>query len=153
MSALTYAVQALGVEHVIVVGHTSCGGVSAAVQQVLKEQSGKLELPSASALSRHLSTLTDLARYVRAKMEERQGLDDAAVHERMVQLVTEASVRHQLQTIMEHPVIQDNWKEKVSPLSGRVNPRVTLHGWIHDIRTGRLMDLNLDVPPPELNGA
>ena len=152
VSALTYAVQALGVEHVIVVGHTSCGGVSAAVQQVLKEQSGKLELPSASALSRHLSTLTDLARYVRAKMEERQGLDDAAVHERMVQLVTEASVRHQLQTIMEHPVIQDNWKEKVSPLSGRVNPRVTLHGWIHDIRTGRLMDLNLDVPPPETNG-
>merc|ERR1711971_1065682 len=35
VSALTFAVQGLGVEHVIVVGHTSCGGVSAAVKQVL----------------------------------------------------------------------------------------------------------------------
>ena len=35
VSALIFAVQALGVEHVIVVGHTSCGGVTAAVNQAI----------------------------------------------------------------------------------------------------------------------
>lgn len=29
MAVLTYAVQNLGVEHVVVVGHTSCGGIAA----------------------------------------------------------------------------------------------------------------------------
>ena len=65
VSALTFAVQALGVEHIIVVGHTSCGGVQAAVKQVISEQDEKYPEPKANtALNRHLTPLTDLARYL-----------------------------------------------------------------------------------------
>lgn len=132
----------------IVVGHTSCGGVGAAVKQALREQQEQVEPPPQNALNRHLTPLTELARYLRVKIKERHSLDDDELYERLVPLLTEASVRRQIQTILEHPVIQDNWKGKVSPLNGKVNPRVTLHGWIHNISTGKLVDLGFDVPPP-----
>ncbi|WFD33985.1 carbonic anhydrase [Malassezia cuniculi] len=150
VSALTFAVQALGVEHVIVVGHTGCGGVSAAIKQVLSEQNDH-EIPPMTALYRHLSPLTQLARHLRARIRERYELSDEEMHDRLVPLLTEASVRHQIQTILEHPVIKDNWAQKVSPLNGKVNPRVTLHGWIHNIKSGKLADLNYDIHPPPLD--
>lgn len=150
VSALTFAVQALGVEHVIVVGHTNCGGVSAAIRQVLGELNDTHEIPPSTALTRHLTPLTHLARYLRSRIKERGVLPENEMHDRLLPLLTEASVRHQLQTIVEHPVVQDNWAQKVSPLNGKVNPRVALHGWIHNISSGKLMDLNIDILPPPL---
>ena len=38
----------------------------------------------------------------------------------------------------------------MSPLNGKVNPRVKIHGWIHNIQSGRLLDLNITVNPPPL---
>lgn len=150
VSALIFAVQALGVEHVIVVGHTSCGGVAAAVNQAIKEQDEDHELPSSSALTRHLTPLTGLARYLRVRVRERNLMSAESMQDHLVPLLTEASVRRQIQNIVDHPVIQDNWNQKVSPLNGKVNPRVTIHGWIHNLNTGRLVDLNTSIHPPEL---
>lgn len=152
MSALTFAVQALGVEHVIVVGHTSCGGVATAVQQVLQEQADDFEPMPVSALTRHLNPLFDLARYLRARVRERHTMSEAEMKEKLQPLLTEASVRRQIQNIVESSVVQDNWNQKPSPLSGKVNPRVTVHGWIHNIHSGRLLDLDVTVRPPPLEG-
>lgn len=151
VSALTFAVQKLGVEHVVVVGHTDCGGVDAAVRQALSEQEENYEPPAPSALTRHLSPLTELARYFRVRVRERNIMTGDSMQERLVPPLTEANVRRQIQNIVEHPVIQDNWNQKVSPLNGQVNPRVTIHGWIQNIHTGRLMDLNIAIHPPPLN--
>ena len=151
VSALIFAVQALGVEHVIVVGHTSCGGVTAAVNQAIKEQDEDHELPSSSALTRHLAPLTGLARYLRVRVRERNLMSAESMQDHLVPLLTGASVRRQIQNIVEHPVIQDNWNQKVSPLNGKVNPRVTIHGWVHNLSTGRLVDLNTSIHPPELH--
>ena len=153
VSALTFAVQGLGVEHVIVVGHTSCGGVSAAVKQVLHEQSDDAEMTLHGALKRHLTSLMDLGRYLRVRVRERHTMSDEMLRERLVPMLTEASVRQQIQNIVEHPVIQDNWNQRVSPLNGKVNPRVQIHGWIHNIHSGKLLDLNVSVHPPPLSDA
>lgn len=151
VSALTFAVQALGVEHIIVVGHTSCGGVQAAVKQVISEQDEKYPEPKANtALNRHLTPLTDLARYLRVKVHERHTWDENTMQKHLVPLLAEASVRKQIQNISEHPVVQDNWNQKVSPLNGKVNPRVTIHGWIHNLENGKLIDLNVSMQPPPL---
>ncbi|KAI3627973.1 carbonic anhydrase [Malassezia furfur] len=151
VSALTFAVQALGVEHIIVVGHTSCGGVAAAVKQVLRERDESIsEVTQSTALTRHLTPLTDLARYLYIKLHERHTMDEAQLQERLMRLVTEASVRRQIQNIVDHPVVQDNWRQKVSPLNGKVNPRVTIHGWIHNLGTSQLLDLDVTVNPPSL---
>ena len=150
VSALMFAVQVLGVEHIIVVGHTNCGGVNAAIKQVLDEQNELHEIPQSNALNRYLTPLTQLARYLRARIKERNSLSDKDMHARLLPALTEASVRRQPQSIVEHPVVQDNWAQKVSPLNGKVNPRVALHGWIHNISSGKLMDLNIDILPPPL---
>lgn len=154
VSALTFAVQALGVEHVIVVGHTSCGGVAAAVRQALREQDEAYAEPVAStALYRHLTPLTDLARYLRVKVSERNIWSEETMQEHLIPLLTEASVRKQMQNIVDHPVIQDNWNQKVSPLNGKVNPRVTIHGWIHNIQSSKLLDLDVTLSPPPLDAS
>lgn len=151
VSALTFAVQALGVEHIMVVGHTSCGGVGAAVKQVLSEQDENTELPRNTALTRHLRPLTDLARYLYVKVHERRSMNDHQLQEKLIPLVTEASVRKQIENIVEHPVVQDNWAQKPSPLNGKVNPRVSVHGWIHNLGTSQLLDLDVSVYPPPLD--
>ena len=152
VSALTFAVQALGVEHIIVVGHTSCGGVCTAINQVVEEQDDNFEPMPTSALTRHLSPLFELARYLRVRVRERHTMSEEALKSHMLPMLTEASVRKQIENIVNHPVVQDNWNQKVSPLNGNVNPRVTIHGWIHNIHNGRLLDIDIMVRPPPLEG-
>ena len=79
-------------------------------------------------------------------------MEQQEINDRLVRLVTEASVRKQIQNIVEHPVVQDNWNQKVSPLNGKVNPRVSIHGWIHNLGTSQLLDLDVTVNPPPLDG-
>ena len=98
-----------------------------------------------------MTPLTGLARYLRVRVRERNLMSAESMQDHLVPLLTEASVRRQIQNIVDHPVIQDNWNQKVSPLNGKVNPRVTIHGWVHNLSTGRLVDLNTSIHPPELN--
>ncbi|PWN49377.1 carbonic anhydrase [Violaceomyces palustris] len=128
ISVLTYAVQALGVEHVVVVGHTSCGGVNAAIAG---SEIPIPEVPASTALFRHLTPLTKLAFDVK---KENPGLEGAELAAK----VTEASVKRQMKNIIETDVIKGNWSGEVSPLSNKVMNKVTVHGWIYDIATGQI---------------
>ncbi|KAL9937283.1 hypothetical protein V8E36_003692 [Tilletia maclaganii] len=138
VSALTFGVQALGVEHVVVVGHTSCGGMSAATAAAT---TGSLPY---GALGRYLTSLVELAKELKAN-EEAAKLE----HDDFIRLLTEESVKRTMQKIAKSDVIQDNWAGKTSPLSNKVMNKVTMHGLIHDVGTGRLRNLNISITPPE----
>ncbi|KAN0066174.1 hypothetical protein ACQY0O_000268 [Thecaphora frezii] len=133
-SVLEFAVQALGVEHVVVVGHTACGGIQAAISG---SANGLPSMePAQSPLLRHLQPLTKLAYTVAQENPDVKGAELAA-------LVTRESVKEQVQNIVNTPIIQNNWNEVVSPLSGKVMKKVQIHGWLYDIAHGQLKDLNL----------
>lgn len=105
-------------ETVVVVGHTSCGGVLAAIAGAAK---GPPAETSDSPLFRHLTPLTKLAYRV---SQENPGLEGAA----LVEKVTAESVKEQIENIVATDVIQDNWAGKESPLSGKVMKKVDVHG-------------------------
>lgn len=135
LAALTYAIQGLSVEHIVIVGHTSCGGVHAAC--VAASSSDTESGVDNSPLSRYLSPLSNLARKIRREHPE---VDE----HRWSQLVTEASVADQVANVAASPVVQANWRGVPSPITGKVTPKVTVHGWVYDLPSGKINDLKVD---------
>jgi len=124
-SVLAYAVKVVGVEHVVVVGHTRCGGAIACYDASLKPPANP-----ESPLDRWLTPLTELARSLNLPPDR-----DAAIS-----VLIEENVKEQVKTVCQAEPIQSSWKpqEKGKPVS--------VHGWIYDIATGRIKDLNITQP-------
>ncbi|OCH91078.1 carbonic anhydrase [Obba rivulosa] len=117
LAVLTYAVEHLGVTHVVIVGHTQCGGAAACHAAAQSPPS-----PSApdTPLGRWLAPLTDLAREGKMGPEE----------------LVEANVRAQVRNVVETAVMQGAWEK------GR---DVWVHGWVYEIEKGELRDLGVSV--------
>jgi carbonic anhydrase len=114
LSVLQYAVDVLGVRHVIVTGHYGCGGVRAVFE------GAKLGL--IDNWLRHVDDVRQ--RHERALRE----LTADAAFDRLCEL----NVVEQARKVCETTVVQDAWRRGV-PLA--------VHGWIYGLRDGRLHDL------------
>ena len=118
MSVINYAVTQLQVKHIVVCGHYECGGVKAAMEQ-----------KDMGILNPWLRNIRDVHRLHKEELNAIQ--NDAERYNRLVELNTE----EQCINIMKTAVVQKAYLK-----SGY--PRV--HGWIFDVRTGELIDLNFD---------
>lgn len=135
LSVLTYAIAELGVEHVVVAGHTSCGGAAAciaaaAAHPLSAPADGKRPTP----LERWLAPLTDLAREL------------AAAHpdEKLTPLeLVEAGVRRQVENVLESEVVRDAWSAEAG-VRGKARLR-GVHGWVYELEKGRVRDLGVSV--------
>jgi carbonic anhydrase len=116
LSVLQYAVDVLGVEHVIVCGHYGCGGVRAAY------------------FRSSLGLIDNWLRYVQDVRDRHNDLlaplanDD----ERLARLC-ELNIIEQVRHVCQTTIVQDAWRR---------HRKLTVHGWIYDIRDGLLRDLN-----------
>ncbi|KAH9915940.1 carbonic anhydrase [Epithele typhae] len=116
VSALAYAVEHVAVEHILVVGHTGCGGVKAAQDAAGHEPPAPPETP----LDRWLAPLVALAR-------AHPGGDLTAL--------VEANVRAQVDEVVKSDVVTEAWaKDEPKGLE--------VHGWVYELETGRLRDLD-----------
>lgn len=134
LSVLTFAVQAVGIEHILVVGHSSCGGVMASIASAEKPPTP--EALEGSALLRHLVPLFDLTKKVIGANPELKG-------DELAKKVVVESVKLQIDNIVSTNIIKDNWSEVKSPLSGKVMNKVQVHGLYYDVGTSELTDLDL----------
>lgn len=116
MSVINYAVRHLEVNHIVVCGHYNCGGVRAAMQ------SADLGL-----LNPWLRNIRDVYRLHR---EELNALDDAAKYDRLVEL----NVQEQCVNLIKTAAVQEAYKKR----------GLIVHGWVFDIRTGKLIDLKIN---------
>jgi carbonic anhydrase len=123
-AVVQYAVDYLKVKHIILCGHYECGGVMAALQPSDMGQ-----------LNNWLQTLRDVYRFHQAELNEIQH-----VHQRFDRLV-ELNVIEQCINLLKIDHVQRSWYKTGYP---------KVHGWIFDVRTGILKDLQLD--PKELLG-
>ena len=119
LSVLQYAVDVLEVQHVIVCGHYGCGGVKAALGGA---QHGLID--------NWLRAIED-TRDVHWK--ELQTLDDGAARlDRLVEL----NVVEQVHNLGKTHIVRNAWQRR------RGTPQ--LHGWVFDLRSGRIEPL---LPP------
>lgn len=116
-SVIEYAVAHLDVQHVVVCGHYGCGGVKAAMQQA-----------DLGILNGWLREIRDVYRLYKEELEEIE--DEDARYRRLIEL----NVQEQCINVIKTAVVQKTY------LSGG-HPQV--HGWVYDIRSGLLRDLEL----------
>lgn len=117
MSVINYAVMHLNVNHIVVCGHYYCGGVQAAMK------SGDLGI-----LNPWLRNIRDV---YRTHKDELNGIEDE--DERYKRLV-ELNVEEQCINVIKTAEVQRAQRER----------NLTVHGWVFDIHTGKLIDLNID---------
>ncbi|MGE4265379.1 MAG: carbonic anhydrase [Desulfovibrio sp.] len=113
-AALEYAVKVLEVEHVIVLGHSCCGGINA------------LMSPRRQELGEFIAPWVKIAEAALTEVESKLEGKDEAVRQRACE---QASVLVSLENLLTFPWL---W-ERV------MQERVYLHGWYFDMQKGELL--------------
>jgi carbonic anhydrase len=118
-TAIEYAVLALGVQHIIICGHSDCG----AMRAVLNPQSLE-KMPTVKAWLRHAEV---------AKTMVQENCHCADESESM-HVLTEENVIAQLQHLRTHP----------SVASRMANGQLFIHGWVYSIETSEIKAYDAD---------
>jgi len=117
MSVVNYAVQHLKVNHIVVCGHYSCGGVKAAMQSA-----------DLGILNPWLRNIRDVYRIHNEELNNIQ--DEDAKYDRLVEL----NVQEQCINLIKTADVQKAYRDR----------GLKVHGWVFDIHTGKLIDLKID---------
>jgi carbonic anhydrase len=115
LSVLQYAIEVLEVEHVMVVGHYGCGGVTAAWQQRVL-----------GLVDNWLQPIRDVAYLYR------DSLLQLPTEEQRIDRLCELNVLFQARRVCRTTIVQQAWER------GR---RLTVHAWVYRLTDGLLRDL------------
>ena len=118
LSVIHYAVTYLNVNHIVVCGHYNCGGVKAAMQAV-----------DLGILNPWLRNIRDVYRI--HKDELNAIADEQARYDRLVEL----NVQEQCINVIKTADVQKAIRQR----------GITIHGWVFDMRTGKLIDLKINL--------
>lgn len=116
LSVLEYGVVHLKIEHVIVCGHYGCGGVKAAMED-----------HHLGLVDNWLRNIRDIYAHFKVELE---GIEDQK--ERYNRLV-ELNTLQQVLNVCHTTIVQGAW------LRGQP---LCVHGWVYDLKTGKLKDLD-----------
>ena len=117
LSVLQYAVEILGIWHIIVCGHYGCGGVRAAI-----------EMRPHGLIDNWLRVIRDL--YQRRFHE----IAHLTTLEERVDRVCELNVIEQVKNVGNTTIVQEAWRH---------DQQVVIHGWIYSVADGLLKDLGV----------
>lgn len=117
LSVLQYAVEVLGVEDILVVGHYGCGGVAAAAAN---KQYGLID-----------NWLTNIRDVIRVHEAEFLAIED---EDTRLRRLVELNVIEQVRNLGKTNIIQNALKSSNPP---------RLHGLVYDIKEGLLKDLEV----------
>jgi len=119
LSAIDYAVNHLHVQHIVVCGHYKCGGVAAS-----------LEATELGLIDNWLRNIKDVYRLHHVELNA-----IADKEERTARLV-ELNVIEQVYNVCKTFTVQKAWREHGRPF---------VHGWVYDLKTGLLKDLEVNI--------
>lgn len=117
-SCISYAIEHLDIKHIIVCGHYNCGAVKAAMSH-----------DDYSIMNPWLRNIKDVYRFHKNEIDAIK--DEKQKNDRLVEL----NVKEQGINIIKMSVFQKAYAEKKSP---------KIHSWVFNLRTGELIDLNLN---------
>lgn len=117
-AVIQYAVEHLNVKHIIVCGHYDCGGVKAA-----------MESKDLGLLNPWLRTIRDVYRL------HQNELDNISNPEERYKRLVELNVQEQCINVIKMACVQEAYLHHQFPI---------VHGWVFDLKTGKLIDLKID---------
>jgi carbonic anhydrase len=116
LSVMQFAVDLLGVEHIIVCGHYGCSGVATAMTN--------RRVGLADNWLRHIQD-------VQAKHEGR--LAKIPEEARRIDRLCELNVVEQVANVCQTTIVQDAWER---------GQKLSVHGWVYGLQDGLLRDLH-----------
>lgn len=119
-SAIEYAVTVLGVDSIVVCGHSNCGGC----KLIYAKENNLSEAP-------HTRKWMELAGNVRSQVISDPEIDDPAKMEWMTE---QLNVVEQLKNLLTYPCIRDKYQKK----------EIEIQGWYYIIETGEVFIYNKD---------
>ena len=117
-AVIQYAVEHLKVKHIIVCGHYGCGGVKAAMTP-----------QDLGLMNPWLRNIRDVYRLHQAELDAIE--DDQKRYDRLVEL----NVQEQCINVIKMAVVQEQYLVDEYPI---------VHGWVFDLKTGKIIDLEID---------
>lgn len=118
MSVIQYAIEVLKVKHIVVCGHYGCGGVRTSMMS-----------KSFGLLDNWLRNVRDVYRLYEKELKKIK--DENKRYDRLVEL----NVIEQCNNIIKTSYLQKSYTKSKYPI---------VHGWVYDMRSGYLKDLNID---------
>jgi carbonic anhydrase len=118
LSVIQFAVDALKVRHIVVVGHSRCGGVIAALQ------------------NRRLGLVDNWLRHVQDVRNLHWDFLRELPEARQVEALVELNVLEQARNVCLSTVVEDAWQR---------GQTVVVHGWVYGLHNGLLADLRFTV--------
>jgi carbonic anhydrase len=118
LSVIQFATDVLKVKHIIVVGHSNCGGVSAALDD------------------RRVGLADNWIRHVQDVRNRHQAWLDTLPLRRRIDALCELNVVEQALNACHTTVVQDAWSR---------GQQVVVHGWVYGLHNGLLEDLTMTV--------
>ena len=118
LSAVQFAIDVLQVRHIIVVGHSNCGGVRAALDD------------------RRIGIADNWIRHVQDVRNRHQDFLIGVAAERRVDALVELNVIEQALNMCQTTVVQDAWAR---------GQELVVHGWCYGLADGLLQNLAMTV--------
>ncbi|MEH6403388.1 MAG: carbonate dehydratase [Sneathiella sp.] len=119
LAVIQYAVEILGVEHIVVTGHYNCGGIRAALGD---GDHGQID-----------NWLAHIKDVIKDNYDEITALKD---EQQRVDRLCELNVVRQVSNVAKTSIIQNAWRN---------GKKVTVHGWVYGLDDGLLRDLKVDI--------
>jgi carbonic anhydrase len=118
MSVIDFAVKHLNVDHIVVCGHYNCGGVKAAMQAT-----------DMGILNPWLRNIRDVYRL------HKDELNNISDEEQRYKRLVELNVHEQCINVIKTTEVQRAYRDR----------NIEVHGWVFDIHSGKLIDLEIDL--------
>jgi carbonic anhydrase len=122
LSVIQFATDVLRVKHIIVVGHSNCGGVAAALED------------------RRVGLADNWLRHVQDVRNHHQAWLDTLPAIQRINALCELNVVEQARNVCQTTVVQDAWQR---------GQDVVVHGWVYGLHNGLLEDLTMSVTAGE----
>lgn len=110
-ATIEFALQALGVKHIVICGHSGCGAMKG-----LLNPGALTEMPSVAHWLRHAEATR---RLVKAKYPELAG-------DELLRVITEENVLTQIENLQTHPAVA----------VAMAKDSLSIHAWVYDIASG-----------------
>ncbi len=118
LSTIQFAVDQIGVQDLMVVGHYGCSGVLCALEDI------------------HIGLADNWLRHIKDVRDKHEVFLNAQTAERRYDALCELNVIEQVMNVAQTSVIQEAWER---------GQDVTLHGWCYGLKDGLVHDLHMSV--------
>lgn len=125
LSVIQFATDMLKVKHIIVVGHSGCGGVAAALHD------------------RRVGLADNWISHVKDVRNKHQAWLDTVQESRRVDALCELNVIEQARNVCHTTVVEEAWRR---------GQELVIHGWFYGLYNGLLQDMKVTIAGPEQVG-